>query len=180
MLSSLLALSVVAPQNAQSGLSVLVTGATGRTGQVLYNYLKVDHRVGGVRALVHGSGSGSPEERMKAKQALNCSACDSTEGIFYGDVTVPSSLTAAFAGIDTVAIAVASGSGSNSTMQKEIEFNGVENQAKLLVSGASDVSTKQVVLCSAMGTGSPQPPHPGLKDIMFWKRKAAMRLHEIA
>ena len=86
------ALAVVAPPaQAQDGVSVLVTGATGRTGKILWRYLKADKRIREVRALVYGSGTGSPAERKKAAAALNCSACDSTEGIYYGDVTVPSS-----------------------------------------------------------------------------------------
>ena len=80
-----------APAKDQAKLSVLVTGAAGRTGELLYAYLKADPRIGQVRALVYGSGTGSPAERQKAKAALNCSACDASEGIFYGDVTVPSS-----------------------------------------------------------------------------------------
>ena len=96
------------PKHAQPGLSVLVTGASGRTGQILYAYLKADPRIGVVRALVYGSGTGSAAERQKAAAALNCSACDASEGIFYGDVTAPSSLTAAFDGMDTVATYVES------------------------------------------------------------------------
>ena len=96
------------PKHAQPGLSVLVTGASGRTGKILYAYMKADPRIGEVRALVYGSGTGSAAERQKAAVALNCSACDASEGIFYGDVTAPSSLTAAFDGMDTVATYVES------------------------------------------------------------------------
>ena len=256
------------PKHAQPGLSVLVTGASGRTGQILYAYLKADPRIGVVRALVYGSGTGSAAERQKAAAALNCSACDASEGIFYGDVTAPSSLTAAFDGMDTVATYVESmvaqrfrpswlspdprlhlqaipslgphwpaisasvstyvettlaqasaswlseglsqrqsvpqavlgsaqaaeghvgrvfdtarcvsfyqsvclsacqvaittaGGFGNDTQTKAVEFLGVENQATALVAGASDVSAKRIVLCSAMGTGvspfAPQPAH---------------------
>ena len=175
-------LAVVAPPTqAQDGVSVLVTGATGRTGKILWQYLKANKRVREVRALVRGSGTGSPSERKKAAEALNCSACDSTEGIYYGDVTVPSSLTAAFHGVDTVAITTAVGSGGfkNDTLTKEVEFVGVENQAAAIAASTSDASKKLIVLCSAMGTGmSPFGPTPShgppsfLKDIMFWKLNA--------
>ena len=82
---ALLTLTPVIPSFApkakdQAGLSVLVTGAAGRTGKLLYGYLKADPRIGEVRALVYGSGTGSPAERQKAKAALNCSACDASEG----------------------------------------------------------------------------------------------------
>eukprot|EP00966_Prymnesium_polylepis_P284826 6580610-Prymnesium_polylepis.1 len=41
-----------------------VTGAAGRTGLLLYKYLKADPLVAAeVRALVYGSGSGSPDQR---------------------------------------------------------------------------------------------------------------------
>ena len=164
------------PEHAKPGLSVLVTGAAGRTGKILYGYLKADPRIGEVRALVYGSGTGSPEERQKAKAALNCSACDASEGIFYGDVTAPSSLTAAFGGMDTVAITTAGGFG-NDTQTRAVELMGVENQAAALVAGASDVSAKRIVLCSAMGNGvspfGPQPAHgpPSfLKVVTFTKK----------
>ena len=171
-----LSVAFVAPE----GISVVVSGAAGRTGSLLYGYLKADARIGEVRALVFGTGTGTPDERKSAASALNCSKCDASEGIYYGDVTVPSSLAPAFAGMDTVAITTAVGSGgfTNDTLTKEVEFDGVEHQAAAIVAGASDVSTKHIVLCSAMGTGiSPfanqtHGPPAFLKDIMFWKLNA--------
>jgi len=170
-------LAFTAPLN--QGVTVLVTGATGRTGQFVYAYLKTDSRVGEVRALVHGQGTGSPDERKKAAAALNCSACDSSEGIFYGDVTVPSSLAAAFHGIDTVAITSMVGVMNNDTLTKEVAFIGLQNQAAAIVAGTSDVSAKRIVVCSSMGTAvspfGPQPSHgpPAfLKDIFFWQLNA--------
>ena len=71
-------------------LSVIVTGATGRTGKILYKYLKADPRVGEVRALVYGAAGGSPDDRKKAAAALGCSLCDSTEGVYYGECDVMS------------------------------------------------------------------------------------------
>ena len=118
MFINLLALTslLVGPVHAQEGITVLVTGATGRTGKILYKQLKADGRIAQVRALLHGSGS--PEEHKKAKAALNCSACDTSEGVYYGDVTIPTSLTAAFHGVDTVAITTAVGGAgfSNDTL----------------------------------------------------------------
>ena len=62
---------------------------------------------------------------------LNCSKCDESEGIFYGDVTVPSSLENAMTGVDTVAITVGvrESAISNKSLVKAVEFIGVENQA---------------------------------------------------
>jgi len=153
LVSAVLALSVAGPPT--DGLTVLVTGATGGTGRLLYSYLKADSRIKAVRALVYGSGSGSPEAHQHAAEALNCSACDSTEGIFYGDVSVPASLTTAFEGIDSVAITVGAPPGSNTSQQKSIEFIGVENQAKALV--ANGAAGKHVTLCSSMATTNPKP-----------------------
>jgi nucleoside-diphosphate-sugar epimerase len=166
----------------KEGLSVLVTGAAGRTGKILYGYLKADSRIKEVRALVYGSGAGSPDERKTAAAALKCTQCDASEGIYYGDVTKLASLTEAFEGMDTVAIVTAAGGGAfnNDTLTKEVEFNGVENQVAAIVAGSSDVTKKHVVLCSAMGTGispfanssSHHGPPSFLKGIMFWKLNA--------
>ena len=182
MLAALVAtaLALASPgSDPQDGISVLVTGAAGRTGKILYKYLKEDKRVGEVRALIYGTGA--PKDIQKAKAALNCSKCDSSEGVYYGDVTKPSTLTTSFKGIDTVAVTTAVGGAgfSNDTLTKLVEFNGVENQAAALVAGAADVSKKFLVLCSASGTGvSPFGPTPShgppafLKDIMWWKLNA--------
>ena len=61
---------------------------------------------------------------------MNCSKCDESEGIFYGDVTVPSSLEDAMAGVDTVAITVGVRESANKSVVKAVEFIGVENQAR--------------------------------------------------
>ena len=108
--------------------SVIVTGATGGTGSLLYKQLKADPRVGMVRAFIYNT-STSHED---AQKILNCTICDASEGIYYGDVTVPATLTPAFAGVDTVAIAVGAPGGSDEDEQKAIEFIGVENQVKAL------------------------------------------------
>ena len=125
MLAALVAtaLALASPaSDPQDGISVLVTGAAGRTGKILYKYLKEDKRVGEVRALIYGTGA--PKDIQKAKAALNCSKCDSSEGIYYGDVTKPATLTTSFKGIDTVAVTTAVGGAgfSNDTLTKLVEF----------------------------------------------------------
>eukprot|EP00959_Pyramimonas_sp_CCMP1952_P423542 8872183-Pyramimonas_sp.AAC.2 len=69
---------------ASSDEVVLITGATGKTGTLLYNSLvKAGHTVRGlVRSL------------DKAKQVLNCTSCDGSDGIYVGDVTDESTLEA--------------------------------------------------------------------------------------
>ena len=149
--------------------SVIVTGATGGTGSLLYKQLKADPRVGMVRAFIYNTSTA----RADAQKILNCTICDASEGIYYGDVTVPATLTPAFAGVDTVAIAVGAPGGSDEDEQKAIEFIGVENQVKALVaSGFSPRSEIRVVLCSSMGTTDPNPkPFMG-GPILFWKLNA--------
>ena len=149
--------------------SVIVTGATGGTGSLLYKQLKADPRVGMVRAFIYNTSTAHED----AQKILNCTICDASEGIYYGDVTVPATLTPAFAGVDTVAIAVGAPGGSDEDEQKAIEFIGVENQVKALVaSGSSPMSENRVVLCSSMGTTDPNPkPFMG-GPILFWKLNA--------
>ena len=152
------------------GPTVLVTGATGGTGKLLYAQLKADPRVAAVRALVR-PGPGSKE---KAKDALNCTACDDSEGVYYGDVTIPTTLQPAFHGVDTVAIVVGVGFGANQTVQKAVEFTGVENQVSALATADSSVALadRRVVLCSSMATTNPHPlPFEG-GSVLFWKLNA--------
>lgn len=145
---------------------VLVTGATGRTGSALYAKLKADPRVGEVRALVRNI--------TRARLLLNCSACNASDGIFVGDVTDPATMTAAFDGVDTVAIAVGVGGGASASLQKAVEFSGVENQVTALTHNrtAADVGALRVVFCSSMGTTNPHPPSFEGGPVLFWKLNA--------
>ena len=105
--------------------TVLVTGATGRTGKLLYAQLKAQSDIAEVRALVRSSS----DAINKARAALNCTKCDASEGVFYGDVTIPSTLEEPMSSVDTLAIAVgASAFTHNETLIKAVEFTGVENQ----------------------------------------------------
>ena len=67
----------------------------------------------------------------KARAALNCTKCDASEGVFYGDVTIPSTLAEPMIGVDTLAITVGVVS-SNETLIKAVEFTGVQNQVIIL------------------------------------------------
>ncbi|KAH8055390.1 divinyl chlorophyllide a 8-vinyl-reductase [Aureococcus anophagefferens] len=55
-------------------MNVLITGATGRLGELLYAQAKADPAIGAVKAFVTNV--------TKAKQYLNCTKCDASEGIF--------------------------------------------------------------------------------------------------
>lgn len=114
---------------------------------------------------------GGSDAKARAASALNCTACDSSEGIFYGDVTAPATLAPAFQGVDTVAIAVGVGGGVNKTVEKAVEFIGVENQVASLMNGTSSADPR-VVLCSSMMTTDPKPlPFMG-GSVLFWKLNA--------
>ena len=86
-------LFVVAIADEQNA-TVLITGATGRTGSLLFNSLKA-HRVN-VRAFVRSA--------EKAAEYLKCSKCDESEGIYVGDVNDTAALNHAALGVSAVAI----------------------------------------------------------------------------
>jgi len=142
---------------------VLVTGATGRTGSLLYAQLKADARVSTVRALVRNV--------TKAKQVLGCTKCDPSEGVYVGDVTKPATLSDAMSGIDTVAITTGVGGGASPTETKAVEYMGVESQAAALAKNSnSSIGSLRIVLCSSMGTE--EPPRSSNGSVFFWKLQA--------
>ena len=75
---------------------VLVTGATGRLGSLLYAQAKADTRIGNVRAFVMNV--------TRARAALGCQKCDPSEGIYVGDVRNPLALNAAANGVDALLV----------------------------------------------------------------------------
>merc|ERR1711871_185214 len=81
-----------------SAETVLVTGATGRTGSLAYLQLKAAGF--DVKALVMNS--------TRAAAVLHCGACTEKEGIFVGDVTKPESLVPAMHNVTRIVIASAS------------------------------------------------------------------------
>ena len=146
--------------------SVLITGATGRTGRALYTLLKKDTSLE-VRAFVTSA--------EKARTVLNCSACDASEGIYVGNVTQPATLAPAVAGVNLVAIAVGASVGMPPSLQKAIEFDGVQNTVAALASQPkADLSRMRVVFCSSMGTTQHDPPPPPREggSLLFWKLQA--------
>jgi len=129
---------------------VMITGATGRTGALVYNLLKKDGYT--VRGIVRSVD--------KAKEVLDCSSCDTSDGIYVGDVTDETTLTTPMEGVTRLIIL--SGSvplkADNGTYYfppgghpKDVDFNGVKKQ----VIAAKKAGVKHVLLVSSMGTTTP-------------------------
>jgi uncharacterized protein YbjT (DUF2867 family) len=137
--------------SAEARDTLLVTGATGRTGALVYHGLRRHHH--DVRALVR-----NPE---KARAVLNCTRCDESDGIFKGDVTAGSQgLEAAFRGVASVVILTSSfpvklpnGSWVYPTggSPREVDWVGCDAQ----VQSAVRAGVRRVVLVSSMGTTQP-------------------------
>lgn len=139
--------------------TVVISGATGATGQLLYKRL-VAEDVYNVRASVRNA--------TKARDLLHCTKCDESDGIFEGDVTKPDSLNKVMMGADVLVIltsAVPSCKGtfpfSKCTFHKgaeplNVDFKGTRNQVAAFAKNAGgDLSTKQLMYMSTMGTTGP-------------------------
>merc|ERR1712086_243489 len=139
------------PQQAsQTGETILVTGATGRTGSLIYKELKASGFT--VRGLLRNV--------TKAKEYLDCGACTADDGIFIGDVTKPETLSAPMKGVKRVVIAVGSvplsdGKGGfyfpKGAYPKDIDWHGANNQVR----AAAAAGVEHVLLVSSMGTTTP-------------------------
>lgn len=105
--------------------TVIVTGATGRTGSLTYSLLK---KAGvNVRGLVRNI--------TKARDLLGCSKCDESEGIFIGDITKVETLGPAMSGADGLVILTAPAeTKSIGEKAKAIMFDGVANQVQAFLS----------------------------------------------
>jgi len=159
---------------ASSATTVLVTGATGRTGT--HTYLKFKDLGYDVRGLVRNV--------TKARERLGCHKCDSSEGIFVGDVTVPSSLEEAFSGgVDYVVILTSSSpiqlpNGTwtfpNGSYPVDIDYKGSINQVRQ----AMDHHVTQVILVSSFGTTIPPDPNSPMSTghVLFYKLNAEASL----
>jgi hypothetical protein len=152
--------------------AVLVTGATGRTGALLYHELK-QRGVADVRALVR--------DADKARTALGCVACDETEGIYVGDLTEPKDIARAMADGSVKVLAVASGAGgaSSAEVQRAVEFDAVVDMVTALgETNSQNNDALRVVFCSSMGTIAASPSFGG--DILHWKLNAEAFLSSAA
>jgi uncharacterized protein YbjT (DUF2867 family) len=137
----------------------VVTGATGRTGSIVFNLLQ--SRSVQVRALVRNA--------TKAKSILQCSSCDESEGVFTGDLTDPASLTHVMEGADTLAVFTSSSphctgvpfgpfgkcSYPKGAEPKAIDFEGTKAQIKAFALASGDIASKQILYMSTMDTTAP-------------------------
>jgi len=131
--------------------TVLVTGATGRTGSLTYAQLKAAGF--NVKALVMNA--------SKANDILHCGACTEADGIFVGDVTNPETLAPAMANVTRLVIT--SGAAPVCGLRefgckyptggfpKDVDWLGNKN----LVIAALAAGTEHVVMVSSMGTTTP-------------------------
>jgi|ERR1711934_18920 len=120
--------------------TVVVTGATGRSGSKTYQLLKQQGAT--VRALVRNI--------TNAREILGCTKCDASEGIFVGDITVRESLMPIMDGADALIITTGR---SGKEKAKDILFDGVENQvAAFLSSPGPEPKDRHVSLISMMET----------------------------
>jgi len=155
---------------------VLVTGASGQTGSLIYKRLKqLRGNTNQVRALV--------QNVTKARLALGCDKCDASEGIYVGDVTNTSTLEPAMNGVTQLVIAVGVGEGTtNKTLMQTVEWFGVINQVSVFANksinpaAAKGLSSLKVVLCSSMGTTHPNPSRFEGGPVLFYKLQAEVFL----
>lgn len=160
-----------AAEDGKEGLRVLVTGAAGRTGSIVYKLLQADARVAEVRALVRNV--------TKARHVLHCVRCDASEGIYVGDVTNKTSLLEPARGLDTLVIAAGANSKLSQKEMAAVEFIGVENQVAALATGRAagkELSSLRAILISSSGTTVPDPPPFSGGAILFWKLNAEAML----
>jgi hypothetical protein len=77
--------------------TIVVTGATGRTGSSVY--LALQSQGVDVRGLIR--------DQQKARDRLGCDKCDESEGIFIGDITDASTMSGIMQGADGLVITTA-------------------------------------------------------------------------
>ena len=152
------ALTLAACTTGTAGLTgesktVLVVGATGRTGTAVVAQLLVDGYK--VRALVR--------DPVKGKAAFG-------DQVSYavGDVTEPTTLTTAMQGADAVISAIGAKGKEGPSRPETIDYEGVKN----LAAAASAAGVKQFVLVSSRGvTQKDHPLNRMFGDVLKWKLK---------
>jgi nucleoside-diphosphate-sugar epimerase len=135
---------------------IVVTGATGRTGSLIYNLLKAHKQ--DVRAFVRNA--------TKARDILKCTKCDESEGIFTGDIKEVDSMKAVMNGAQTLIVATSAApivngdkvSFPNGAEPIDIDWHGAQNQLQAFAkrSGASGLGS--IALISTAGTTTPEDP----------------------
>lgn len=154
-----------------TGLSegfVVVTGATGQTGSLVYNQLKSKHLP--VRALVRNV--------TKAREYLGCSKCDESEGIFVGDVTEPDTLVEPMKG--AASLVIASSAAPICTPYPtchfpkggspiDVDWHGAKAVLEAFAKATVANGLGHVVLISTMGTTAPEDAKDPFEHIGFYK-----------
>lgn len=157
--------------------TVLVTGAGGRTGQIMYTKLKERGDQFAAKGLVRS-------EESKAK-------IGGGDGVYIGDITKPETLPLAFANIDALVIVTSavpkmkpgfdpSKGGrpefyfEDGGFPEQVDWLGQKNQ----IDAAKAVGAKQIVLVGSMGGTNTNNPLNALGNgnILVWKRKAEQYL----
>jgi hypothetical protein len=136
---------------ASEGRTVVITGATGHTGSMVYLSLEKEGMT--VRGLVRNA--------TKAKSVLGCNACDESEGIFVGDITKQETMAAAMANADTLVITTGPAYHCKipsvyigckfypGADPKTIAWEGVKNQVRAFASSpGKPLSQRHVILLS--------------------------------
>jgi len=138
--------------------TIMVSGATGRTGSLLYARLKAEHSWS-VRAFVRNA--------TKAKGILGCSQCDESEGVFVGDITKPNTLTKGMKDVDVLVITTASEptctgppfigtcSYRKGSDPRSIDWLGTRAQVKAFASAGGKLKAKHILYVSTMETTVP-------------------------
>ncbi|KAJ3676395.1 hypothetical protein LUZ60_003807 [Juncus effusus] len=177
-ISSRRALSVKAMSSSTSSpLTVLVTGAGGRTGQIVYKKLKERPDQFSARGLVRS-------EESKSK-------IGGGNEVFIGDITKVETIGPAFEGIDALVILTSavpkmkpgfdpSKGGrpefyfEEGQYPEQVDWIGQKNQ----IDTAQAVGVKQIVLVGSMGGTDLNHPLNSLGNgkILVWKRKAEQYL----
>jgi uncharacterized protein YbjT (DUF2867 family) len=136
---------------------VVVTGATGRTGNIIYDLMKA--RGHNVRALVRNA--------TKARDLLKCTKCDESEGIYEGDLTDPKSLAGVMAGASSLMIATSAtpyeAPDGSLTFHKgafpiDIDWHGAKNQLQAFAERSGASGPGHIALISSAGTTKPEDP----------------------
>lgn len=156
--------------------TVLVTGAGGRTGQIVYSKLKERSDKFSGRGLVRTE---------ESKQAIG-----GADDVFVGDIRDSDSLIPALQGADALVILTSAvprmKPGSNPAKEKpefcfedgaypeQVDWIGQKNQ----IDAAKAAGVKQIVLVGSMGGTNPNHPLNSLGNgnILVWKRKAEQYL----
>lgn len=153
-------LTVLGASTVASKKTVVVTGATGQSGNLFYKRLKAEN-ISNVRAFVRNA--------TKAKDLLGCSACDESEGVFVGDITDPQTLGHVMKDADVLAIFTSSAPHCSGipipplgncsyypgAEPKIIDFKGTKNQVAAFASAGGDLKSKQIIYMSTMDTTVP-------------------------